>query len=417
MMAEHSGPGSAEGDNKASLRALFLVVFVSLVGFGIVLPVFPFFGRLVGASPTEITLAMACYSLGQFIGAPVWGSFSDRFGRRPILIWSLVGSIAAYLVMAVAQDIVTLAASRLFGGLMAGNIAAAFAYVGDITDSRTRPKAMGFLAAAFALGFIFGPAIGGLLAGGNPDPHDMLVVSLVAAAITAVAGVATFFSLPESLGADRRAQAKPGSDKVTTRAVLARKPVLWVLIVLVMLVIGSAAMMESTFAFYAADRFSWGPMDVGLSFGIVGLVAAALQAGATAPLVRLFGEGRVIAFSILLYAAGLTAMAIAPTSLTMAAALALTAAGVGLFNPSFQSMTSGYTGDDDRGLIMGLTQGGSSLGRVIGPAVSGGLYDGIGMTAPYLIGAGIMCLAFLLALIAARSAPATDSQTIKDTPA
>ena len=122
---------AAEG--RKQLPTLFLITFINLVGFGVVLPVFPFFGNMVQASPAETTLAMAAYSLGQFVGAPVWGKLSDKYGRRPILIASLIGAILAYLVMAHARDIWLLGGSRLFGGLMAGNIAAAFAYVGDIT--------------------------------------------------------------------------------------------------------------------------------------------------------------------------------------------------------------------------------------------------------------------------------------------
>ena len=152
------------------LAALFLITFINLVGFGVVLPVFPFFGSMVQASPGETTLAMAAYSLGQFIGAPLWGKLSDKYGRRPILIASLVGAILSYLILAYSRDIVTLGASRLFGGLMAGNIAAAFAYVGDITSPEQRPKAMGMIGAAFGLGFIFGPAIGGLIGMLVPSP-------------------------------------------------------------------------------------------------------------------------------------------------------------------------------------------------------------------------------------------------------
>ncbi|MEM9880056.1 MAG: MFS transporter [Pseudomonadota bacterium] len=139
-----SEPIGAATSQKSQVFALFLVVFISLLGFGIVLPVFPFFGTMVGATPAQITLAMAAYSLGQFIGAPVWGQLSDKYGRRPILLASLAASAAAYILMAHATDIWTLGVSRLIGGLMAGNIAAAFAYVGDVTDDTTRPRAISY---------------------------------------------------------------------------------------------------------------------------------------------------------------------------------------------------------------------------------------------------------------------------------
>ena len=387
------------------LAALFLITFINLVGFGVVLPVFPFFGNMVQASPGETTLAMAAYSLGQFVGAPLWGKLSDRYGRRPILIASLIGAIVSYLILAVARDIVTLGASRLFGGLMACNIAAAFAYVGDITSPEERPRAMGMIGAAFGLGFIFGPAIGGLLAGNHPDLADFAIVGYASAAITAVAAVAAFFLLPESLTAERRAQAHATRAGLKAADLLRTKPVIWALMALTLLVIGSAAMMETTLAFFAHDEFGWGPSDVGLSFGAVGLISAALQGGAAGPLARRFGSGKLAVAGVTFHAGGLTLLALADSSIAMIVALGVMAVGLGLFNPAFQTLTSEQTNDGDRGLVMGLTQGASSLGRVIGPAVSGTIYAGIGHRSPFGIGAAIMLGAIgVAALTAGRGA-------------
>lgn len=385
------------------LAALFLIVFINLVGFGVVLPVFPFFGTMVHASPGEITIALGAYSLGQFLGAPLWGKLSDRYGRRPILIASLLGGVISYVIMAHSVDIVTLGASRLFGGLMAGNIAAAFAYVGDITTSEQRPRAMGMIGAAFGLGFIFGPAIGGLLAGNQPDPSDFITVGYASAGITALAALAAFVLLPESLTAERRSSAHASHSDLRASEVLRAKPMIWALIVLTLLVIGSAAMMETTLAFFAHDEFGWGPSDVGLSFGAVGLISALLQGGAAAPLARRFGSGPMAVAGVVFHAAGLAMLAVAGSGTAMMIGLAIMAIGLGLFNPAFQTLTSDQTNDGDRGLVMGLTQGASSLGRVIGPAVSGTIYAGIGHRAPFAIGALIMALAIGVALMVARS--------------
>jgi MFS family permease len=382
---------------RARLGALFLVVFINLVGFGVVLPVFPFIGTLVGATPGETTLAMACYSLGQFAGAPLWGRMSDKIGRRPVLVWSLVGSLISYIIMANASDILTLGFARLFGGLMAGNIAAAFAYAGDVTTPAERPKAMGLIGAAFGLGFIFGPAIGGIVAGDSPDLGDFANVCYVAAAITILAGLAVWRLLPESLTPERRARAESATTPVKPGEVLAAKPVLWALMTLTLLVIGSAALMESTFAFFAHDRFGWGPRDVGLSFGMIGVIAAGLQATAAAPLGNRFGAGAVAVFGIAVYTAGLGAMAFVSTSVALITTLALTAVGVGLFNPAFQTLVAAESNDGDRGLVNGLTQGASSLGRVVGPGVSGTIYAGVGMTAPFIGGAATMLIALAVA--------------------
>jgi DHA1 family tetracycline resistance protein-like MFS transporter len=383
------------------LPALFLITFINLVGFGVVLPVFPFFGSMVQATPGQTTLAMAAYSLGQFVGAPLWGKLSDKYGRRPILIASLIGAVLSYVIMAEARDIWVLGASRLFGGLMAGNIAAAFAYVGDITTPQNRAKAMGTIGAAFGLGFIFGPAIGGLIAGNTPDLSDFAIVGYTSAAITAVAALAAYFFLPESLTAERRAEANVARSDLKMAEVLAAKPVIWALMALSLLVIGAAAMMETTLAFFAHDDFGWGPSDVGLSFGAVGLISAALQGGAAGPLARRFGSAPLAIAGVAAHAVGLAMLATAGSSAAMIAGLAVLAIGLGLFNPAFQTLTSDQTNDGDRGLVMGLTQGASSLGRVLGPAVSGTIYQSLGHRSPFGIGVLVMLAALGTAFIVA----------------
>ena len=380
------------------MGALFLIVFISLVGFGIVLPAFPFFGTMVGASPAETTLAMAAYSLGQLVGAPVWGKLSDRYGRKPILIWSLVGAIVSYVWMAHARDIVTLSAARLVGGLMAGNIAAAFAYVGDITTPETRPKAMGLVGAAFGLGFIFGPAIGGLLAGDHPEFSDFATIGYASAGFAALAAVGALAFLPESLPPERRHRPVEDAPKITTRSVLAAKPAIWALIIINLLAVTSAAMMETSIAFFTYDTLGWGPRQVGLSFAAVGLVSVVLQGGAAAPLAKRYGSRALMLIGLVLYGAGLAGLTVAGTTLTVLAALSVTACGLGLFNPAFQTITSAQSGDEDRGLVNGLTQGASSLGRVIGPAGSGAIYQSIGTTAPFAIGAIGLLLALGVAM-------------------
>ena len=392
---------SAAKSGGKQLSALFLITFINLVGFGVVLPVFPFFGNMVGASPGQTTLAMAAYSFGQFVGAPLWGKLSDRYGRRPILIASLIGALVSYIIMAMSRDIVMLGFSRLFGGLMAGNIAAAFAYVGDITTPEDRPKAMGMIGAAFGLGFIFGPAIGGLIAGNTPDLGDFAVVGYASAGITAVAAVAAYFLLPESLTPERRVQAHEARADISTGELLRTKPVVIALMALTLLVIGSAAMMETTLAFFAHDAFAWGPSDVGLAFGGVGLISAMLQGGAAGPLAKRFGSASLAIAGVAFHTTGLALLAIATSDAMMIAGLAVMAVGLGLFNPAFQTLTSDQTSDGDRGMVMGLTQGASSLGRVIGPAVSGAIYQSLGHRSPFGIGAGVMLLALGMAFIVA----------------
>ena len=389
------------------LPILFLIVFINLVGFGVVLPVFPFFGKMVDASPAATTLAIAVYSLGQFVGAPIWGKLSDKYGRRPILIASLIGAILSYIVMAHARDIWMLGLSRAFGGLMAGNIAAALAYVGDITTPESRPKAMGLIGAAFGLGFIFGPAIGGLIAGSNPDFNDFAIIGYTSAGITAIAAIAAYFLLPESLTKERRAAVAVAKSDLNSRDVLRAKPVVWILMALTLAVFVAAGMMETILAFFAHDQFGWGPAQVGLGFAGVGIISAGLQGGAAGPLARRFGTGRIVIFGTIAYLVGLAGLSISTSSATMIGALCIVAVGLGLFSPAFQTLTSDQTNDGDRGLVMGLTQGASSLGRVVGPAMSGAIYQGLGQRFPFGIGALIMLVAFAMAVLVVRKGKAS----------
>lgn len=388
------------------LGALFLSVFIGLMGFGVLLPVFPFWGRALGTEPAYITLAMGAYSLGQFLGAPLWGKLSDSQGRRPVLLWSLIGGAASYALMAYADSIVMLGLARLFGGLMAGNIAVAFAYVGDVVGEEGRPRAMGLLGAAFGLGFIFGPAIGGLVAGDAPGPAEFARVAWVSVAITLVAVIAVWWRLPESLTSERRVAAKGSGGGPRARDLLREKPAVLGLILLVLLVIGSAAMMETTFALFADDRLNWSPRDVGLAFAAIGIVSAVIQAAGAAPLARRFGATRVTLGGISAYAIGMLTLAMAASTVAVLGALTMIAIGVGMFNPAYQTMVAATTSDADRGMVNGLTQGGSAVGRIIGPAVSGVIFQNLGPAMPFLIGSVMMIFAFALAILAGRQVKA-----------
>jgi DHA1 family tetracycline resistance protein-like MFS transporter len=388
------------------LGALFLSVFIGLMGFGVLLPVFPFWGRALGTDPAYITLAMGAYSLGQFLGAPLWGKLSDSHGRRPVLLWSLGGGAISYAVMAYADSILMLGLARLFGGLMAGNIAVAFAYVGDVVGEEGRPRAMGLLGAAFGLGFIFGPAIGGLVAGDAPGPAEFARVAWVSVAITLVAVIAVWRHLPESLTPEHRAATKASGGGPRAGELLRQKPAVLALILLVLIVIGSAAMMETTFALFADDRLNWSPRDVGLAFASIGIVSAVIQGAGAAPLARRFGATRVALGGICAYAIGMLALAMAASSVSVLVALAMTATGVGMFNPAYQTMVAATTSDADRGMVNGLTQGGSAVGRIIGPAVSGLIFQSLGPAMPFLIGSVMMIFAFALAISAGRQVKA-----------
>ena len=173
--------------------AILLVVFIDLIGFGIIIPLLPFYAETFDASPQKVTMLMVVYSLLQFLAAPIWGALSDKYGRRIILLVTLFGSIVAYIFLAYASNLAELFCARGFAGLMAGNIAVAQAYIADITEKEYRAKAMGMFGAAFGLGFIIGPAIGGVLAGSDPASPNVFIPPIMASALSAIAFLLSLF--------------------------------------------------------------------------------------------------------------------------------------------------------------------------------------------------------------------------------
>jgi len=186
------------------MTIIFLVTFIGLMGFGIILPLFPFYVERMGASPEIITLTMAVFSLGQFVAAPLWGRLSDSIGRKPVLILTLLGSGLSYVLLAYAPNLTVVILSRMLSGLMAGNVSIAFAYVTDITDDSNRAAGLGKVSAALGLGFMTGPAIGGLLAGNTVENANYLLTAWAAAGINFLAMVAAIVFLKESLDAKKR---------------------------------------------------------------------------------------------------------------------------------------------------------------------------------------------------------------------
>ncbi|MEM9879826.1 MAG: MFS transporter, partial [Pseudomonadota bacterium] len=249
------------------------------------------------------------------------------------------------------------------------------------------------------MGFIFGPAIGGFIGGGEADADSFLYIGYVSAFFTMIAAFCTFAFVQESLTPERRraAAAQKGTPSAFTAVTLLKaKPIVLWLTVLSLLVIGAGSLFEATFAFFTSDRFDWGPREIGLSFGLLGAIAAVTQAVLVGPLVRFFGEAQVMCGSLLIYAAGTAGIGFATNELLLPIALMFNALGIGLFSPAYQSYTAAQSNDADRGLVMGLTQAAGSLGRVVGPVAGGMLYAGIGPASPFYSGGVIMVVSLLL---------------------
>jgi DHA1 family tetracycline resistance protein-like MFS transporter len=378
------------------MAILLLIIFIDLVGFGIVIPLLPYYALHFHASPLEVTTMMACYSFAQFFASPIWGRLSDRLGRKPILLVSLSCSVLSYLWLGTADALWMLFAARLLAGAGAGNISAAQAYISDVTDEAHRAKGMGMIGAAFGLGFTLGPAIGGLLAGSDPTSAKLAYPAFAAAIMSAVALVLAVILLKESLAPENRSTAtRPGRLALAQDAF--GRPQLRHLIILFFLTTTAFAGMESTFALWANSSFGWGPQQVGFLFFYIGIVLVLVQGGLVGRLSRSLGEARMALLGSILLTLGLLGLPFSTGLARLMVDMALLAIGLGVLNPAVTSLVSRAAGADERGGILGVNQSGQSLARILGPLIAGFVYGAVGRDAPYYVGAIIMAAVVAMA--------------------
>jgi DHA1 family tetracycline resistance protein-like MFS transporter len=303
----------------ASMLALAGVVLIGMTGFGIFLPVFPFLSLDLGATPTATTIAMGAYSLGQLIASPLWGRLSDRVGRKPILITGLIGGVVSYLWIAHANTVYDLGAARFFGGLMAGNVGAAFAAAADLADDKSRARNMGLLGAAVGFGFIAGPAFGAFLIGQEPTRESFVAVCYASAGLAALAALAALVFFRESLTPEARTQR--GQQRQSRLALLASRASLLRFVIVMFLVIAAQALMETTFGLWADAELQWGPREVGWTLAALGAGAVLLQGGGAGRAARVLGERMTLLIGLALFAAGFGGLAVSHEVSTMAASL------------------------------------------------------------------------------------------------
>ena len=385
------------------LGVLWLVVFISLAGFGITTIPFPLVAEQMGASDFWKTFGgSGVFSLFQLLATPLWGRCSDAYGRKPILVLSLVGTVLAFVWLAYADSLTSLLLARAFGGIMSGNLAAAFAYATDVTDERNRAKGLGIVASAFGVGFALGPPIGGFLGAVDGVP-SMHWPALASAALAAIALVGCALFLPESLPPESRkpfgARAKPSAADATDAAAtgarasrsplaaLRSSPVLIGLIASSVMVAVAAGAMQSVYQFWGRDLFQFTLRDVGLQFMAFALLSAVGQAGLTGPLTRRFGERHLAVASIIGITVGLLLFATAVSPAMAWVAICIFGFANGLFLPAVSSLVSFEAAADERGAVMGLYNASSSAGRIIGPALSGPVYFKFGPAAPFVLSA------------------------------
>ena len=389
---------------KASLGTLFLTVFLDLLGFGLVIPFLPGVARHLGASDLVATLPAVAYSLMQFLFIPIWGRLSDRVGRRPVLLWSIAATAAGMTMLGLSQSLVLLFIARFWSGIATANIAVAQAYIADVTPPEKRARGMGIIGMAFGLGFIIGPFAGGALGRVLIFGRPGALAAFVAAGLSVVNLILAFATLPESLPRESRGKSKRRAsplDFAQLRAAVALPGVGQALAINFTMIFWFAGM-EQTFRLFTEDAFGMTDWETGRIFGLIGIVAAIVQGGLISMLSRRFGEVRLLRTGMFLQALAFALLGYCPhlghyALLGLFTSAGLIAFGNGLCTPTLPAYVSRRAGAEAQGITLGSLQSASALGRVLGPAAGGLLYQLLNPSAPYYLGALGMIAGALLA--------------------
>lgn len=378
------------------MPVLFFIILLDIAGFGILLPSIMFVLSNLGAEPAYATLIIAAYSLAQFIAGPFWGRLSDRVGRKPVLMISMSGAFMAYLLMAAAKTPEMILISRILAGLMAGNIATAYAAVSDMTTPQNRAKGMGVLGAAFGLGFVVGPAIGGFLGGDTPETANIFYPAIASAIMVSLAILGTALFFKESLSAEHRAEllSKPEVGRLEALRHVITRPILKRFCMFIFMVSLTAALMEPVIPLLVGNRYGWGPLNLGYIFTAVGLVIAVVQGGLIGRMTKAFGEKNMVRIAFAMLITGLLIIINTPISYGVVLGLMFTGVGTTLFTTSMSALVSHRAGPTERGLVMGVVQSMQSLGRSAGPLVTGAMFA-YWEELPYVAGVVLMSAAFI----------------------
>lgn len=369
-----------------------LIVLVDMLGFALIVPLLTFFADSFGATPFQTGLLVSSYALMQMISAPILGRLSDRFGRRPVFLISILGTFIGFLILGFASSLWMLFASRVLSGLTAGNISVAQAYIADITDEKNRARGMGMLGAAFGIGFILGPAIGGTL-----SVYGFAVPAFVSAALAFINLLTVYFWLPESLTAERRADMQsrnqPQASLGALFAALQRPqigPLLWVRF-------GFAVAFNSfqtVFPLYCLHKFGLNAQQTGYILAYIGIVLVIMQGGVIGPLSARFRESNLLVWFVAFSFVGLFAWAIVPTVSLLLVGMFPLAVGAGSFNAIINSAISKAVQPEEVGGMLGFGAGLESATRVVMPALASYLLGAYGASAPGYLASAVMLIVF-----------------------
>jgi MFS transporter, DHA1 family, tetracycline resistance protein len=375
------------------MLVLLLVVFVNLVGFGVLMPILPFYAQAFHAPAWQVTWMFAAFSIGNFVAEPVWGRLSDRIGRRPILLGTIFCSGLGFIGLAFAPNIWIALAVRLLTGLTTGNLSTIQGYIADVTPPRFRAGRIGLLGAAFALGFVAGPALGGLLARPQDGLLGFRAPLIVAGGLSILAAAGVFLFVRESR---ERSQVAADGLRLSLLAEARRHPVLGRALVVTLLYTSAFAAAESTFGLWAQNRFGWGPRQLSYAFAAVAVTAALAQGFLTGRLTRRYGEAAMLAAGLAIISVTLALQPLGGGMDRSILLLALTVFGQALALPNISALISRTTSSDRQGAMLGLNMSVGAFSRAVGPVLGGALFSLVGADAPLYAAAVAVAPAILL---------------------
>ena len=381
--------------------SLIAVIFINMLGFGIIVPLLPFYAKSFDAPPWQMALIFSAYSVGAFFGEPFWGRLSDRLGRKPILIWTISANCLCYLALAFAPGIWAAFLIRLVGGMAAGNGAVIQGYIADVTPPEKRARQLSYQGAAWNVGLIVGPSIGGLFAHTDAGPAGFRIPLFIASGLALLCVIAIALFIRESRIRETGFTDRPSRWAAMEEAF--RHPVIGRLMLLTFLIGFAFTGIESVFGLWAQARFDWGPRDVGLSFAFVGIAAFFTQTLITGRLSERFGEGPMLAAGMALTVVAMILQIFSTGGVMTTALMCLTAMGQSVAFPNVGAMISRVADPHRQGQIMGLNNAAGALARVAGP-LSVSLVFAAYINGPFVLAALVVAPAIFLAVSASRRA-------------
>lgn len=383
--------------NKRAMPILFLTMFIVMVGFGVIMPILPFYAESMGASATDLGLLFASYSIIQFLFSPLWGQISDRVGRKPVILLGLTGFSISFLLFGLSTQLWMLFGARILGGLLsAATLPTVLAYVADTTGEKQRGGGMGVLGAAMGMGVTFGPVIGGYASAISPSAPFYLSAAL-ALAVALFALVFLPESRPKEAQLAARGTPRRGTGLGDVRAALLGP--LGFIMVLAFLASFANANLEGTFALFSQVHLGFDAAQMGMVFGVMGITMALTQGLLVGPFINRWGEKRMIQIGLASSALGFLALLLTFNMASILLVMGVMGLGNAALRPAVNSLVSKRTESHRQGIMLGVVNSYNSLGRIFGPIIGGAAFDALGYQWPYILGAAVFVATLALSVV------------------